>query len=304
MRGQIVKYLQGHVGDIRSVAFHPNGHLLASGGADHIVQLWDVESGKSVRTLRGHTNMVKALAFSPDGRWLASGGTDRTIRLWPMEDASATNSQGGLVLHGHDDDIDRACLQPRWAHPCQRQPGPHGAPVGHRQRARIARPARASPCPLRCCLQPRWRACRHQQLWTMPHLSGMRTVGSLQNGGVTMLSAALVVAFHPDGELFACITAEHDDRNSTCFHRCAAPHLVWTHKERFYRSPSAPQNPSWQAAVGMATFGLWNAETGACLDSLHSPGPYAGMNITGVTGITEAQKAALMALGAYEQSNG
>ena len=38
-----------------------------------------------------------------------------------------------------------------------------------------------------------------------------------------------------------------------------------------------------------------------CLATLRAPGPYAGMNITGVTGISEAQKAALMALGAVEE---
>ena len=56
------------------------------------------------------------------------------------------------------------------------------------------------------------------------------------------------------------------------------------------------------------TIKLWDiAPTGvqldadACLATLHAPGPYAGMNITGVTGISEAQKAALVALGAVEE---
>ncbi len=40
--------------------------------------------------------------------------------------------------------------------------------------------------------------------------------------------------------------------------------------------------------------------TGVCRATLRAEGPYAGMNIAGVTGITEAQKAALKALGAVE----
>jgi hypothetical protein len=37
---------------------------------------------------------------------------------------------------------------------------------------------------------------------------------------------------------------------------------------------------------------VWEVETGTCLYTLHTPGPYEGMNIAGVTGISDAQKAA------------
>ncbi|HEY9656859.1 MAG TPA: hypothetical protein V6C65_00240, partial [Allocoleopsis sp.] len=49
------------------------------------------------------------------------------------------------------------------------------------------------------------------------------------------------------------------------------------------------------------TIRLWNVPTGECLKTLRVDRPYEGMNITGVTGITEAQKATLKALGAIEQ---
>jgi WD40 repeat protein len=48
------------------------------------------------------------------------------------------------------------------------------------------------------------------------------------------------------------------------------------------------------------TIRLWDVTTGNCLQTLRTPGPYAGMNITGITGISAAQKAALRALGAVE----
>ena len=47
---------------------------------------------------------------------------------------------------------------------------------------------------------------------------------------------------------------------------------------------------------------VWDVETGACLYTLRAPGPYAGMNIAGVTGISDAQKASLRALGAVESA--
>jgi hypothetical protein len=41
----------------------------------------------------------------------------------------------------------------------------------------------------------------------------------------------------------------------------------------------------------------------ACLATLHAPGPYVGMNITGVIGITDSQKGTLLALGAVEDDS-
>ena len=62
----------------------------------------------------------------------------------------------------------------------------------------------------------------------------------------------------------------------------------------------SPTEPILASAGWDGTIRLWNTETGACLQTLRAPGPYAGMNITGVTGISEAQKVALQALGAVE----
>jgi WD40 repeat protein len=48
------------------------------------------------------------------------------------------------------------------------------------------------------------------------------------------------------------------------------------------------------------TIKLWDVQTSECLKTLRPPRPYEGMNITGVTGLTEAQKATLKVLGAIE----
>ena len=48
---------------------------------------------------------------------------------------------------------------------------------------------------------------------------------------------------------------------------------------------------------------LWQTKTGACVNTLHAPRLYEGMNITDVTGLTEEQKELLKALGAIEKLN-
>ena len=52
------------------------------------------------------------------------------------------------------------------------------------------------------------------------------------------------------------------------------------------------------------TIKVWEVQSGKCLHTLHAPGPYERMDITGVTGITEAQKIALKALGAVDEAGG
>jgi COMPASS component SWD3 len=75
------KLLRTLGGDSSSVAFSPDGKLLAVGG-EKAITLWDPQSGKLLRTLSEHSLSVEAVAFSPDGELLASGSLDDTVKLW------------------------------------------------------------------------------------------------------------------------------------------------------------------------------------------------------------------------------
>jgi WD40 repeat protein len=67
-----------------SVAFSPDGKILASGNYDNTVKLWDIATGAVLRSLDGHSHMAHAVAFSPNGKTLASGSYDSTIKLWDV----------------------------------------------------------------------------------------------------------------------------------------------------------------------------------------------------------------------------
>jgi WD40 repeat protein len=76
--------------DVRSVAFSPDGKLLATGGQSGATCLWEVgKDGLTERApLEGHHSHVQRIHFSADGKWLVSAGYwDRLVRVWRWDGA-------------------------------------------------------------------------------------------------------------------------------------------------------------------------------------------------------------------------
>ena len=74
--------LSGHSDSVYSVAFSPDGQILASASSDKTIILWDSRTGQKIKILEGHRYSVTSVAFSPDGQILASASSDKTIILW------------------------------------------------------------------------------------------------------------------------------------------------------------------------------------------------------------------------------
>ena len=71
-------------GGVASLAVRPDRKLLAAGGWDKRVRLWQWKRWKPLAVLKQHTETVTAVHFSADSRWLASASNDRTIALWDV----------------------------------------------------------------------------------------------------------------------------------------------------------------------------------------------------------------------------
>ncbi|AUB38343.1 WD40 repeat [Nostoc flagelliforme CCNUN1] len=92
---------------ISSVAFSPNGKLLATGDADGKTYLWQVDDGKLLFACTGHSSWVKSVAFSPDGQILASGSDDQTVKLWDVRNGNCLKT-----LQGHSNWVRSVAFSP------------------------------------------------------------------------------------------------------------------------------------------------------------------------------------------------
>lgn len=99
--------VQAHHGPAKAVAYSANERLVASGGADGTVRLWDLQRGALIRSCGDFADHVEAVAFHPDGRQVLAAGRDCVIKGWDIETGRETFSYplDGLRAHNPTQDI-------------------------------------------------------------------------------------------------------------------------------------------------------------------------------------------------------
>jgi WD40 repeat protein len=94
-----LRWTRSQRGGTYAVAVTPDGRHAVSGAEDHLIDVWDIESGRKVRSLRGHSDVVLAIALSATGRVLS--GSHDGVKVWSLESGRQvrplTGHHGGVL---------------------------------------------------------------------------------------------------------------------------------------------------------------------------------------------------------------
>ena len=290
--GQCLQQLPGYSRWSYSLAFSPDGTLLASGSEDCTIHLWSVKEGKAQESLSGHENWVKSVAFSPDGALLISGGDDKTVRLWSVNErkflrilgehedwvrAVAFSPNGALVASGSNDK--KILLWNVETGRCEKEL------LGHEQGiySIIFSPDGK--------LIASGGVDQTIRLWDVGTGRCLRILRGHKDW-------VWSVVFSPDGQILASggedqIVCLWDVGTGTVLETLQG-HNSWVQSVVFH-----PQGQILASGSHDGTIRLWDVGSGKCLRMMSNIRPYEGMNITGVQGITDAQKKMLEELGAF-----
>ncbi|XP_044609518.2 protein Atg16l2 isoform X1 [Equus asinus] len=97
--------LDAHLSEVNAVCFGPNSSLLATGGADSLIHLWNVVGGhlKAHQTLEGGGGSITSVDFDPSGSQVLAATYNRAAQLWKVGEA-----QSKETLSGHTDKVTAA----------------------------------------------------------------------------------------------------------------------------------------------------------------------------------------------------
>jgi WD40 repeat protein/DNA-binding XRE family transcriptional regulator len=294
--GRLLAALHGYAGGILGMALSGDSRLVATCGYDGTVRLRDAATGRLLAALHGHTGAVRGVALSEDGRLVASGGADRVIRLWETE-----TGQLLATLHGHAGGIWGVALSGN---------GRLVATGSVDETVRL------------------WDAEAGQPLATLHgHTGGVYCVALCEHG-------RLVASGGVDGTVRLWDAESGQPRATLHGHAGEVSYVALSEDGRLVASGGMDGTVRlWSAESGrplhtlqghgggvwgvalsgdasiVASGGddgavrLWDASSGTSRHVLRGERRYEALDITGLSGITEAQRSALLALGAVDRSS-
>ena len=289
----LLKTFRGHTHWVWSVAFSPDGKKLVSCSEDRTLRLWNVITTECLNIFKGHTSWVQSVAFSPDGLTVASCSYDQTVRIWDISTGECLN-----ILKEHTSWVQSVAYSPD---------GQKLVSCSDDQTVRVW-DLNTNQCVLILDEHTKW-------IWSVAFSSDGKTIASAGADQTVRLwninsrkcfiildehtEGVRSVAFSPDGRTLA---SGSDDKTVKLWDvstgRCL--HTLQEHTNAVRSVSFHPNNKLLASGSEDEKIKIWDIHTGKCIFTTGIPLPYEAMNITGVTGLTDAQKSTLKALGAVE----
>lgn len=84
----LILTLQGHEKAVNTVAYSPDGKMIASGSSDNKIKTWDAASGQELKSFDAESKEITSVCFSSDNKYVASGGKNGIVKLWSATSAN------------------------------------------------------------------------------------------------------------------------------------------------------------------------------------------------------------------------
>ncbi len=117
VKTDLIHTFEGHSGSVSCVCFNKEETLIASGGKDNLIKIWDGKTFELICTFKGHNLPVTCLAFSGDSKYIFSGSKDGTIKIWSIKEKIlmstliALNKEGTYEYISYSPDNSYSCSE-------------------------------------------------------------------------------------------------------------------------------------------------------------------------------------------------
>ncbi|MBD2157036.1 AAA-like domain-containing protein [Leptolyngbya sp. FACHB-16] len=328
-----LRTFQGYDDSILTLGLSPNGQTLAAGSQDQAVRFWNLETQTCTKILRNRTNCTWQVDWHPQKQQVAIGGLDGSFNIWDV----ATN-ECLKIKHDMVGVVHTLAWHPDGIHIAITTSSDYSLKIWNVETQECVRTLQGNVSMINALRwSPDGRFLANSSANYTMRVWDMHT-GECLHTLQDHLNAIPWISWSPNSQQIASASRDAtvrvwDVSTGQCLYVLQGDSWFWTvewstdgtklvsasqdgwiqiweaaagkcllafqgHSTWIRRVLWAQQDTMLISADGNGAIRLWNAQTSECLYTLQADRPYEGMNITGVTGITEAQKNSLINLGA------